>query len=130
MEDFEVILHDGQKWRLAHQQGKVTIIQFSFEGCGPCAQMYPELAEIQKKFADKVSVLTIMQDTQETVVESVKSHKMTWSVCADGENSRLVNEWSISSFPTVYVVAPNGIIVEHDPLLFSFADLIAQLLEQ
>ena len=130
MREFEVVLNDGQPWRLADQRGKVVIIQFSYEGCRPCAQMYPELGEIQKKFADKVSVLTIMQDTHETVAESVKSHKMTWSVCPDGKNSPLVNEWSVFMFPTTYVVAPNGFIVEHDPLVVSYTDLVAQLLDR
>lgn len=128
--DFAVTLHDGQPWRLSDQRGKVVIIQFSFEGCGPCARMYPELSALQKKYKDKVSVLTIMQDPHETVTESVKSHEMSWSVCADGNPSPLVSQWSVVGFPTVYVVAPDGFIIDHDPLSVSYDEQVAQLLDR
>jgi peroxiredoxin len=130
MADFEVTLHDGSKWRLQNQRGRVVIIQFSFVGCGPCARMYPELSEVQQKYGDKVSVLTIMQDPPESVAEAIKTHAMSWSVCADGNPSPLVSQWSVVGFPTVYVVAPDGIIIDHDPLSVSYDERVAQLLDR
>lgn len=130
MADFEVTLHDGSKWRLQNQRGRVVIIQFSFVGCGPCARTYPELSEVQQKYGDKVSVLTIMQDPPESVAEAIKTHAMSWSVCADGNPSPLVSQWSVVGFPTVYVVAPDGIIIDHDPLSVSYDELVAKLLDR
>lgn len=107
--DLEVVLLDGTPWRMADQRNKVVVVQFSFTGCGPCAAMYPDLADLTEEHGDRLEVLTLMRDeTAEHAQESVDSGKMTWSVSLDGKPGRITRQWSVDGFPTVYLIDRNG----------------------
>jgi thiol-disulfide isomerase/thioredoxin len=109
--DLNVKLISGQDWSLAAQAGRVTVIQFSFKGCGPCEAMYPDLREIQQAYGDRVSILSIMADERiEDTREAVSSGKMTWNVHWDGFRGPLATRWAVDSFPAVYVVDEHGLV--------------------
>ncbi|MBD3672655.1 MAG: redoxin domain-containing protein [Planctomycetaceae bacterium] len=107
--DLEVSLVNGELWSLAQQRGRTVIIQFSFKGCGPCEEMYPDLKTLQEKFPDSLSILSIMADEEKSdTTEAVHSGKLTWNVCWDGYRGPIATKWAVNGFPTVYVVGPNG----------------------
>lgn len=107
--DLEVVLLGGDPWRMIDQRGKVVILQFSFTGCGPCEQMYPDLAALAEEHGDKVEVLSLMRDkTPESVLEKVAAGTMTWSIALDGDPGRIARQWSVEGFPTIYVIDRNG----------------------
>jgi thiol-disulfide isomerase/thioredoxin len=107
--NLEATLLDGRSWRMTDQRGKVVVLQFSFTGCGPCAAMYPDLADLTEEYGDRLEVLTLMRDdTAELAQESVDSGKMTWSVSLDGKPGSITRRWSVDSFPTVYLIDRNG----------------------
>ncbi len=107
----EIELVNGKKWSLAEQRGKPVIIQFSFKGCGPCAAMYPDLRELKEEYGERLTILSIMADSDVMVtLDAVESSELTWDVAWDGEKGPLATQWSVRGFPTIYVVGPDGLI--------------------
>lgn len=105
--DLDVPLLSGYNWSLAEQRGKVVIIQFSYEGCGPCEAMYPDLREIQQE--PNVVILGIMADEQRAMTEqAVAEGKLTWAVHWDGWRGPVATRWAVIGFPTVYVIDARG----------------------
>lgn len=110
-----VSLLDGSQWRMADHLGKVVLVQFSFTGCGPCEEMYSDLADLKDKFGPQVEILTIMRDaTATSAKEKVASGKLTWSVAHDGKPGSVTSEWSVQKFPTVYVIDRSGRIAHQE----------------
>lgn len=110
--DLELSLVSGSEWSLAEQRGKTVVLQFSFKGCGPCEAMYPDLREVTTKYQGQVSVVSIMADElRADTVEAVDSGKMIWNVHWDGAKGPIATKWAVQSFPTVYVIGPDGRIV-------------------
>lgn len=127
----EIELIDGRQWKMADQVGKVVIVQFSFTGCGPCAQMYPDLKELAEKYPEELAVLTIMRDeTAEDIHAGIESGKLTWKIAWDGDPGEMTNKWSVNSFPTTYVVNQKGKIAATNTRGMSMKSLIARLIEE
>jgi len=113
--NLEISLIDGAMWRMADQLGKVVIVQFSFTGCGPCERMYPELAALSARYPENLAILTLMSDeTPDSVLQAKKSGKLTWSVALDSGPGSIARKWSVSFFPTVYVMDKSGKIAGDD----------------
>jgi len=109
--DLQVELLDGTPWTLADQLGRVVVIQFSFRGCGPCERMYPTLRELRETHGDRLAVLTVMADADRSDTEAAKrSGKLPWAVHWDGARGPLATQWAVESFPTVYIVGPDGTV--------------------
>ncbi len=126
--DLEAPLLNGTTWRMMDQLGKVIVIQFSFTGCGPCEQMYPDLAALAAEYPEQLEILTLMRDeTPVSALEGTKSGKLTWSVAVDGKPGRITTKWSVSSFPTIYVVDKNGNIAAEDVRGDALRDEVARL---
>jgi thiol-disulfide isomerase/thioredoxin len=128
--DLEVTLIDGALWRLADQVGKVVVVQFSFTGCSPCEQMYPDLAELSKDYSDRVEILTLMSDKDpQSARDGAASGKFTWNVTLDGKPGRVATQWSVSGFPTIYIIGRDGKIAAHDLRDEALRDEVASLLD-
>jgi thiol-disulfide isomerase/thioredoxin len=128
--DLAVTLIDDAPWRLADQLGKVVVVQFSFTGCGPCEQMYPDLAKLSKDYGDRVEILTLMKDkTSQNARDAVASGKLTWSVALDGEPGRVSTQWSVSGFPETYVIDRRGKIAARGLRGETLREKVIQLLD-
>jgi thiol-disulfide isomerase/thioredoxin len=100
----EVKLVNGDHWSLREQNGKLVIVQFSFNGCRPCERMYPVLRDVVRDHPNKVSVLSVMADADVgTTQEAVTAGKMTWTVTWDGRSGPIATEWGVRNFPTVFI---------------------------
>jgi peroxiredoxin len=111
----EVKLLDDRPWRMVDQLGKVVILQFSFTGCGPCEQMYPDLSALSAEYGNRIAILTLMRDdTPEKAEDAVASGKITWDVALDGKPGGVATQWSVSGFPQTYVIGRDGKITAHD----------------
>ena len=105
----ELTLIGGEKWSLADQIGKAVIVQFSFKGCGPCEAMYPDLQDLQTKYQEEITILSVMaderrEDTEKTATEG----KVTWNIHWDGFRGPVATRWAVTAFPTVYVIDATG----------------------
>jgi peroxiredoxin len=128
--ELEVSLLDNKTWRMADQRGKVVIVQFSFTGCNPCEQMYPDLADLAAKHGRRVEVLTLMSDAApESALAGVASGKFTWSIALDGSPGRIASKWSVSGFPETYVVDLEGKIADCGLRSDDLREKVGQLLD-
>jgi peroxiredoxin len=114
----------GNQLKLSDQRGRVTVLMFSFKGCGPCEAMYPgnrKLVEIYR--GRPFAFLGVMGDDElATVKKSVSSGTITWPVWWDGERrGPIASRWNVVGWPDVYVLDHKGII--------RYSELTSDLLE-
>ncbi len=50
------------------EEGQVYVVEFWATWCGPCIQMMPEMADLQKTYGDKVRFLSITEETPDEVL--------------------------------------------------------------
>ena len=105
--------HEGKGFKLSEFRGKVVVVTFSGNWCGPCRGMYPQERELLQKLKDKafsmVSVNT--DDDVASLKKSVISGDITWRCWWDGgTDGPITTRWGISAFPSIFVLDPSGVI--------------------
>ena len=55
--DFEVVLTNGETFRLSEQRGKIVLINIWATWCGPCVAEMPEIEQLSKDYADDLVVI-------------------------------------------------------------------------
>ncbi len=103
----------GQGFKLSDYRGKVVVLTFSGNWCGPCRAMYPHEREIVARLKDKpFALLSVNTDERkETLRKSIESGEITWRCWSDGGTDGLITTaWGIESFPTVFILDPKGVI--------------------
>jgi peroxiredoxin len=114
----------GDQRQLSQQRGKVTVLMFSFKGCGPCEEMYPSNRKLVEKYDGRpFALLGVMgDDERDTVKEAVTAGKITWPVWWDGgKRGPIHRQWNVTAWPEIYVMDHRGVI--------RFRELNSDLLE-
>ena len=113
----------GTPMSLADHRGKVVALMFSFKGCGPCEEMYPDNRRLIEELPEESFVFLGVQgdETIDTVHESLKAKAITWRVWWDGKDKKISSQWNVRGWPSTFVLDQRGII--------RFRDLRGQELE-
>ena len=100
----------GKELKLSDQRGKVTVIMFSFKGCGPCEAMYPGNRKLVEDYRGRpFAFLSVMGNELGTVKELISEKTITWPCWWDGMiPGPIAAEWNVSSWPTIYVLDHQG----------------------
>jgi thiol-disulfide isomerase/thioredoxin len=104
---------DGRPFRLSEYRGKVVVLTFSGNWCGPCRAMYPEERELVTALKDKpFALLSVNTDkTRETLKKSIATGEVTWRCWWDGEpGGPICTSWGVEAFPTTYILDHRGAI--------------------
>lgn len=98
--------------RLADFHGKVVVVMFSFKGCGPCEEMYPDNRQLIEELSEESFVFIGVQrdETIDTVLESLESKAITWRVWWDGEDKQISTQWNSRAWPSTFVLDQRGVI--------------------
>ena len=77
---------DGKSFRLSDYRGKVVMLVFTGEWCGPCRAMYPQERELVSRLKDKpFALLAIDTDTErQTLRKAISAGEVTWRCWWDG----------------------------------------------
>ena len=119
--DFEMVDVNGVTHRLSDYKGKVVVIDFWFSGCMACMYLTKQMQEAVKFFenSDDVVFVSLNFDRYPDFWKrSLASEKYThesginlWSGNT-GINHPIIGYYGIQSFPTLFVVNKDGILVE------------------
>ena len=104
---------DGRRFRLSDYRGKVVVLTFSGNWCGPCRSMYPHERELVERLKDKpFALLSVNTDEdRKTLRKAIAAREITWRCWWEsGIQGPICSQWSNVGFPNVYVIDPKGII--------------------
>ena len=89
-------------------KGKVVILDFWASWCLPCAESFPAMDELQKKYAGRLVVLAVNVDEKAADMETfLKKHPVSFTVVHDSEQ-KLVAVVSPETMPTSFVIDGDG----------------------
>lgn len=104
---------DGNRFQLSEYRGRVVVLTFSGNWCGPCRAMYPHGRELVERLKDRPFALLSVNtdDDRGTLRESIESGEITWRCWWDGSSEGPIStRWGVDAFPTIYVFDHEGII--------------------
>lgn len=110
----------GRYYDILDYRGKVLVIELMKTDCPHCAATAKTLENVRAKYGDRVSILAIVNsraDNPQKVADYVARHRISYPLLWDfGQASaallQLTPRTPTVSFPTIFVVDANGIIVE------------------
>jgi thiol-disulfide isomerase/thioredoxin len=110
--DTEGVDADGQRFSLSEYSGRVIMLSFWGNFCGPCRRLFPHEKAIVEKYSDKPFVLLgVNGDPEETVCKAAQlENSLTWRSWWDGGSGPIAQKWSIQYFPTVILIDKSGVI--------------------
>ena len=103
----------GIPFELIDYRGKITVLVFSGEWCGPCRSEYPYQRFLLELFKDKpVDIVSVNSDPMEVASVYKKKHNLNYRSFFDGGDTKgpIATRWNVSGWPQTYILDKNGII--------------------
>jgi thiol-disulfide isomerase/thioredoxin len=104
----------GNKHHLAEFSGQYILLDFWSRSCGPCVESLPEVAAVTEKYKNKLSVVSISQDTKEAWISYIQLKKMKgnqWNQLSSN-HADLSTIYQIAGIPCYILISPEGKILE------------------
>lgn len=106
------VLYDtlGKERSLSEFKGDYILLDFFSQWCGPCIQSIPELEELKKTYADKLSVVAISEDPIDNWKRFIVKKNMTgpqFNELRDGRTG-LWAHYGVDGIPHYVLIAPDG----------------------
>lgn len=111
MEDFTVSSIDGEEFTLSAllETHDAVVLNFWFNGCGPCAQEFPFLNEAYEEYKDQVAVIALSPyDDADSIASYKEDLELTLPIGTD--TAGLSDLFQISAFPTTIVIDRFGVV--------------------
>jgi len=122
----------GQAFQLADYRGKVVVLVFGRNWCGPCRSEYPYQRYLTEKYAgEPFAIVGVNSDELDTARTYPAKNGLDYRSFWDGPTTRgpIATRWNVTSWPTVYVLDQEGRIrfvdVRYDDTLKAVAQLMA-----
>ena len=127
---------DNVEFKLSDSRGKVTVLVFTGEWCGPCRSEYPYQRLMLELYKDKPFTLVgVNSDDKLEVAKKGKiDSRLPYRTWWDGHGEKktegpIAMAWGVSGWPTTYVLDKDGVIrfagLRHEDLLKAVAQLMA-----
>ncbi|MEZ5318913.1 MAG: TlpA disulfide reductase family protein [Vicinamibacterales bacterium] len=129
---------DGAAFTLGETRGKVTVLVFTGEWCGPCRSEYPYQRLLLELYADRPFALVgVNSDPKlETAKQGKIDSRLPYRSWWDGnqeENTRgpIATAWGVTGWPTIYILDAKGVIrfagMRHEDTLKAVSQLMQEL---
>jgi thiol-disulfide isomerase/thioredoxin/Tfp pilus assembly protein PilF len=107
--------NEGRTMKLSDFRGKVVVLDFWGEWCGPCRSLYPFERVLIKRMEGKPFVFLGINsdptDARDRVRSRMKQENNTWRYWIDGDWPGTIGaSWNVQSWPTFYVIDAKGLI--------------------
>ena len=105
--------HEGKAFKLSDFRGKVVVLTFSGNWCGPCRGMYPQERNLVAQQKDKPFALVSVDTDKDlaTLKKSITDGEVTWRCWWDGgTDGPITTRWGVISFPSIFVLDNSGVI--------------------
>jgi peroxiredoxin len=105
---------DGRAVRSSDHRGKVLLVVFFGDWCGPCRGMYPQERSLAKRMKDEPFVLLgVASDTTDAARAAIARESIDWPVVVDGGcEGPIAAAWDVHAWPTTVLVDARGVIRE------------------
>ena len=99
-------------------RGKFVYLDFMASWCLPCLQEMKEIADMKKKFGDKVTFISISVDENEEDFKKFleKNPKYDWIFLWYGNDKSVKKKYNVKAIPTYYFINPEGRLVNSPAL--------------
>src|SRR6266481_6326099 len=121
---FQVDDLEGKPLSLAEAKGKIVLLNFWATWCGPCRAEIPDLADLQKRYADKLEIIALAtdEDDADEVRRFVLKAGINYRVAMISDEVRH-DYGGITALPTSFVIDAQGRIVQkhvglNDPTIY------------
>lgn len=112
-------VQNGKPLALADFEGKPTLVTFWAHWCPFCQKELPTVQAFYEQNKSKYNFLTVSVNEGQNPAKPefadteafIKTNGVTMPTVRD-ETGTVVKTWNISSFPTFYVVAPDGTVAQ------------------
>ena len=118
---------------MSDYRGKVVVLTFSGNWCGPCVAMYPQERALVAKLKDKpFALVSVNTDaTVETLKKSIAAGEITWRCWYDGGlTGPITTRWGVLRFPSIFVLDKAGVIRFKDVRGQELDKAVATLLDE
>ena len=104
--------HEGKIFKLSDYRGRIVLLTFSGNWCGPCRAMYQEERDLVERFKDKPFVLLSVNTDEacQSLRKSIESGEITWRCWWDGRTGPITQRWGVMQFPAIYLLDGDGVI--------------------
>ncbi|MEK6259991.1 MAG: TlpA disulfide reductase family protein, partial [Planctomycetota bacterium] len=110
---------DGGEIDIKSYRGKMVLVVFWATHAQPFVQQLPELLATAKKYEKYAVIVGVNLDAEEPAIEAfIEKTGLAWPQIFSpnreqrGWNSPLAAHYGINSLPTIWLVDPNGVVVE------------------
>lgn len=128
---------DNAEFKLSDSRGKVTLVVFTGEWCGPCRSEYPYQRLMLELYKDKPFALVGVNsdDKLEVAKKGKLDSRLPYRTWWDGYAEKntegpIAKAWGVTGWPTMYVLDKAGVIrfagLRHEDLLKAVAQLMAE----
>lgn len=109
--------YDGVEFKLSDYRGKVTVLYFTGQWCGPCRGEYPyERLMLEVHKAEPFAIVAVNSDSSLEVAKKAKvDNKLDFRTWWDGYLAKstsgpIASAWNVTGWPAIYVLDENGVI--------------------
>lgn len=114
--DFSFKTIDGKERKLSEYKGKWVLLDFWGTWCGPCVMETPFLVEAYNKLGgEKFEMISVANDRSVDIVSDyIKKNEMKWTntIALEGYAKGVLEQYGITSFPTLMLIDPTGKFVK------------------
>lgn len=101
---------DGNEHHLAEFKGQYILLDFWSQTCGPCRRAIPELEEVARTYAGRLTVVCISTDPKEVWKQCLQIKGMKgiqWNELRN-DGGRLQADYGVQGLPHYVLIAPDG----------------------
>jgi peroxiredoxin len=108
----------GTNFKLSDYRGKVVMLFFSAQWCGPCKALYPKQRALVEKYKNRpFALIGVSGDDSPTVLKEARERgEINWRCfVGGGRNNPIVKQWHVDKWPTIIILDHEGVIRFRDP---------------